>query len=269
MERVDPIISWWSAGVTSAVATKLAIDKYGSDAVRPMYFQIDSAHPDNDRFKSQCEEWYGKKIEVHRSHKHNDQFEVIIKDKYVNGPGGARCTLVLKKRVRQRIEKEIDYSGQIFGFEYSKKEINRAIRFKEQYPDAKPLFPLIENKVNKKECLFYLEQQGIKRPTMYTLGYNNNNCIGCVKGGMGYWNKIRTDFPDHFEKMAQAERQVGNSCIRGIFLDELDPEAGRRQKIVTPDCGNFCDIEFTEIMHPRVESIYEQPEQLSFMFEEK
>ena len=52
-------------------------------------------------------------------------------------------------------------------------------------------------------------------------------------------------------------------------MDELDPEAGRRQKIVTPDCGNFCDIEFTEIMHPRVESIYEQPEQLSFMFEEK
>ena len=56
MGRIDPIISWWSAGVTSAVATKLAIDKYGSDAVRPMYFQIDSAHPDNDRFKSQCEE---------------------------------------------------------------------------------------------------------------------------------------------------------------------------------------------------------------------
>ena len=147
MGRIDPIISWWSAGVTSAVATKLAIDKYGLDAVRPMYFQIDSAHPDNERFKKECEEWYGKEIEVYSSHKHNDQFEVIIKDKYVNGPGGARCTLVLKKRVRQRIEKEIDYSGQIFGFEYSKKEINRAIRFKEQYPDAKPLFPLIENRM--------------------------------------------------------------------------------------------------------------------------
>jgi len=116
--------------------------------------------------------------------------------------------------------------------------------------------------------LFYLEKQGIKRPTMYTLGYNNNNCIGCVKGGMGYWNKIRTDFPGHFKKMADAERLVGNSCIRGIFLDELDPEAGRKQKIVTPDCGNFCDIEFTEIMHPRVEAIYENPEQLSFMFED-
>ena len=31
---------------------------------------------------------------------------------------------------------------------------------------------------------------------MYDLGYPNNNCIGCIKGGMGYWNRIRKDFPD-------------------------------------------------------------------------
>ena len=266
MKQINSIISWWSAGVTSAVATKLAIDKYGLDAVRPIYFQIDSAHSDNKRFKKECEEWYGKKIEVYSSYKYKDQFDVISKRRYVNGPSGALCTFELKKKVRQRLEKEIDYSGQIFGFEYSKKEINRAIRFKEQYPSAKPLFPLIDNKLNKKETLFYLEGQGIKRPTMYTLGYNNNNCIGCVKGGMGYWNKIRIDFPDHFKRMAAAEREVGRSCVKDNFLDELNPEAGRKQKIVMPDCGNFCDIEFTEIMHPRVESIYKNPEQLLFMF---
>lgn len=266
--RIVKIISWWSAGVTSAVATKLAIDKYGLDSVRPIYFQIDSAHQDNVRFKKQCEEWYGKEIEVHQAKNYKDQYDVILKDKYVNGPGGARCTLVLKKRVRQRLEKEIEYNGQIFGFEYSKGEINRAIRFQEQYPDAKPIFPLIENKVNKKESLFYLEQQGIKRPEMYVLGYKNNNCIGCVKGGMGYWNKIREDFPESFNKMATAERVVGNSCIRGVFLDQLDPEAGRRQKIVMPDCGNFCDIEFTDIMHPRVDEIYDNPKQLMFNFED-
>lgn len=92
----------------------------------------------------------------------------------------------------------MNYEAQIFGFEYSKKEVNRAIRFKEQYPDAKPIFPLIEKKLTKPECLYYLEQAGIKRPTMYTLGYGNNNCIGCVKGGKGYWNKIRRDFPEYF-----------------------------------------------------------------------
>ena len=43
------IIAWWSAGVTSAVATKLAIDEYGVDNVLPIYFAIDSAHQDNVR----------------------------------------------------------------------------------------------------------------------------------------------------------------------------------------------------------------------------
>lgn len=262
------IISWWSAGVTSAVATKLAMLEFGKENVEPIYFKIDSAHPDNDRFMAQCEEWYGKKIRVERApEKYKDQFDVILKDKYVNGPAGARCTLILKKMVRQKLEKELDYSGQVFGFEYTKKEVNRAIRFQEQYPDAIPLFPLIENKMNKPECLHYLERVGIKRPVMYELGYGNNNCIGCVKGGMGYWNKIRKDFPDTFNRMAEAERVVGNSCIRGKFLDELEPNAGREQKIIMPDCGNFCDIEFSDVLHPRLEEVYNKPEQLK-LFED-
>ena len=100
---------------------------------------------------------------------------------------------------------------------------------------------------------------------MYDLGYSNNNCIGCVKGGKGYWNKIRQDFPDHFDKMAKAERLVGNSCIRNVFLDELDPEAGRQSKMIMPDCGNFCDIEFSDVLHPRLEDIYKEPEQLQLI----
>ena len=34
------VIAWWSAGVTSAVATKLAIDEYGIDNVEPIYLSI-------------------------------------------------------------------------------------------------------------------------------------------------------------------------------------------------------------------------------------
>jgi len=125
---------------------------------------------------------------------------------------------------------------------------------------------LIESKMSKAESLHYLERHAkIKRPRMYELGYSNNNCIGCVKGGKGYWNKIRQDFPEHFDKMAKAEREVGNSCIRNVFLDELDPEAGRKSKMIMPDCGNFCDIEFSDVLHPRLDDIYEEPEQLQLI----
>lgn len=75
---------------------------------------------------------------------------------------------------------------------------------------------------------------------MYDLGYSNNNCVGCVKGGKGYWNRIRVDFPEVFERRAKEEREVGHSCIKGVFLDELDPNAGRMEKEVMPVCGFDC-----------------------------
>ena len=64
------------------------------------------------------------------------------------------------------------------------------------------------------------------------------------------------------------EREIGASCLKKqvkqpdgtmkterLFLDELDPEAGRDLKEITPDCGNFCDIEFTQIMDKNVDKI--------------
>jgi 3'-phosphoadenosine 5'-phosphosulfate sulfotransferase (PAPS reductase)/FAD synthetase len=256
------IIAWWSAGVTSAVATKLAIEEFGVDNVLPVYFQIDSAHKDNKRFMRKCEEWYGRKIHVERSPDFKDQYDVIEKTKYVNGPSGARCTMELKKKVRQRVESEMDFDGQVFGFEYEKREVNRALRFKEQYPQTKAFFPLIERGMTKRECLYFLEKEGIKRPHMYKLGYKNNNCIGCVKGGAGYWNKIRQDFPEHFDRMAKLERQIGHSCMTNEFLDELNPKKGHKQRLVLPDCGNFCDIEFGDLSHPDLEEVFVDPKLL-------
>ena len=206
---------------------------------RPIYFAIESAHEDNARFV--------------------DQFDVIKRERYVNGPGGAKCTKELKKAVRFRIEKNAEWEHQVFGFEYSRKEINRALRFKQQYPETSPVFPLIEKRITKPEALHLLEKAGIRRPRMYELGYNNNNCIGCVKGGAGYWNKIRSDFPDAFARMSELERDVGRSCIKGKFLDELSPTAGRAVKEVMPDCGNFCEIEFADLEHPQLELMLENP----------
>ena len=77
---------------------------------------------------------------------------------------------------------------------------------------------------------------------MYDLGYRNNNCIGCVKGGMGYWNKIRIDFPEVFKQRAEEERKVGHTCIKGIYLDELPPDAGRIEDEVMEDCSIMCQL---------------------------
>lgn len=85
-----------------------------------------------------------------------------------------------------------------------------------------------------------LRMLGITRPYMYDLGYSNNNCIGCVKGGMGYWNKIRVDFPEVFQRMSVLEREIGHSCIKGVYLDELEPGRGRMEDEILQDCSIMC-----------------------------
>ena len=251
------VISWWSGGITSAVACRLAIEKY--ENVKLVYIETGSHNPDTLRFKNDCEKWYGMPIETIKNTKYKDVIDVVLKTKYVNGANGARCTLELKKNVRFKYEKTINILSQVWGYEFDAKEINRAIRTQQQYPDTNPLFPLIENKLSKSECAGIILGAGIELPNMYKLGYNNNNCIGCVKGGSGYWNKIRVDFPKVFNEMARAERIVNATCLKNengkIFLDELKPTAGNPTDLVLPECGLFCQVEFSHIMDNRVSKI--------------
>lgn len=47
------IIAWFSCGVTSAVACKIALNLYND--VQLYYIETGSGHPDNVRFISDCE----------------------------------------------------------------------------------------------------------------------------------------------------------------------------------------------------------------------
>lgn len=259
----NTIIGWWSAGITSAVACKIALEIYEDpfQEVELIYIEAGNFHPDNLRFKADCEKWYNRPIRtVYNSSGYENQIDVVIKTRYVNGPNGARCTQELKKRPRIETEAMLNKEdktviNQIFGFEYNRREVNRAIRFLEQYPEANALFPLIDKGMDKDACAGYLINAGIEIPEMYKMGYPNNNCIGCIKGGKGYWNKIRKDFPAHFHAMASAERVAGHSCIKGQFLDELDPSDGKDMRIVMPNCGLFCDVEFADIEDVSLDAI--------------
>ena len=233
-------VSWFSAGASSAVATKLIIDEV--DEI--IYIHIDNQHPDSLRFVDECSEWFGREITVLQS-----PYKTVANAirgaggrGYINGPGGAACTRLLKRRVRA--EWEMDQEEKlcyVWGLDCGEKGRQDKIIF--NMPDQEHRFPLAEKSVSKPRAHEILKASGIKRPVMYDLGYPNNNCIGCVKGGMGYWNKIRIDFPEDFQAMAELERIVGASCINGVYLDELEPDRGRMSDIILDDCGIFCELE--------------------------
>ena len=69
------VISWWSGGITSAVACRLALEKY--DNVKLVYIETGSHHEDSLRFKKDCEKWYGVEIETIQNKKYDDVIDVI------------------------------------------------------------------------------------------------------------------------------------------------------------------------------------------------
>lgn len=238
-------LAWWSGGITSAVAIHIAIQM--GLPVDIYFFETGAHHPDTYRFMGKCEEWYNKSIHWVHNRKYRDIYDVFKKDKYLNG-AGARCTLKLKKEMRWYIERVYNkyhggWDGQIFGFEFDKKEIKRAKAFTCEYPEAKAIYPLIDKIITKPNAMAILENTGIEPPEMYRKGYHNNNCIGCVKGGMGYWNRIREDFPLQFAKTALIEQELKRTCIKGTSLLDLSHDAGRHDPPITAECGLFCPTE--------------------------
>jgi hypothetical protein len=232
------MLVWFSAGAASAVALKLAVRqaKLRGRAVVVAYTDPGSEHPDNERFLRDCEVWIGESVVRLKSERYRDTWQVWEERRYLNGPKGALCTTELKKRLRFDFQRPDDV--QVFG--YTIEERDRAEQFRHNNPDVRLWCPLIDETLRKSDCLAIVERAGIKLPAMYELGYRNNNCIGCVKGGMGYWNKIRRDFPLVFHRMATLERTIGASCINGVYLDELDPSRGNHQTEPDMDCSLLC-----------------------------
>lgn len=229
-------VCWFSTGISSFVAAYLA-----EDVDEVIYTHVSNQHPDSLRFLHDCEKILGRKITVLQSERYESVDDVIEKTRCINTPFGAPCTKALKRDVRKEWEKKHpDHHIYVWGFDCT--ETKRAERLEKAMPDYEHEFPLIEHGLTKEEAHGLAWKLGLKRPAMYDLGYPNNNCVGCVKAGMGYWNKIRKDFPDVFERRAKQEREIGHSCIKGVFLDELEPDRGDMKTEVMEDCGIMCQL---------------------------
>jgi hypothetical protein len=217
------VICWWSGGVTSAVACKKSLELFGKENCRVVFMDTKNEHDDTYRFLEDCQKWYGVSIETISDigTKYESIQDVWLKHESLNISKGAICSYKLKRVVREKWQKTVDFSHQVFGFEFDRKEFNRALSMTLNNPEIKPIYPLLMLGINKDDCFKIVREAGIQIPAMYLLGFNNNNCFktGCVQGGIGYWKKMQRDFPDKFDEMAALEHRLSN--MRGYPITML------------------------------------------------
>lgn len=219
--------------------------------VRVIMIDTENEHPDTYRFKKDCEDWYGIQIEVITGigEKYGNIFDVWRKHKSLNTATGAICSTNLKRLVREKWEKNNpNYTHQVFGFEFDKKEFNRALSMTMNHGErVKAIYPLLMFGLDKNDCIDIITEANIEIPEMYKLGFQNNNCFstGCVQGGIGYWQKMQKEFPDKFKVMANLEHELTD--LKGepvAMLKDQSNEAKEKYK------KNKKDILVFLIKHP-------------------
>jgi len=249
-----PHIAWWSGGITSAVTCQKMIELYGKDKVRIVFIDTHNEHEDTYRFKKDCEKWYGLPIETITGigDKYPTIQSVWEKHKSLNVAHGAICSSTLKRKVREDWQKNNKWETQAFGFELD--EIKRVRSMALNNPKLKPVFPLMMFGLTKKDCINIVEEAGVEAPVMYKLGFLNNNCFGtgCVQGGIGYWQKMRRDFPDKFDAMAEVEHRLTN--LKGspvTMLKDQSKEGGLVFLKPHKDYPNIKDISMLKGREPK------------------
>lgn len=238
------VVCWFSCGAASAVAAKLAMEKYSNrrELVVAYCDTLAEEHPDNARFMKDAEGWLGVSIVKIKSLVFNSVSEVFFKRKFMSNRFGAQCTIEMKKKPRFSFQRSDDIN--VFGFTFE--EWSRAKRFEVNNPELITDWVLVWNRLSKQDCLDKIASAGIEIPVMYRLGYKNNNCIGCVKAqSPAYWNKIKEDFPDKWEERRLQSRQLGSKLVnisgQRFFID--DPEVlGCSERVIEENlsCGPQC-----------------------------
>lgn len=241
-------ILWWSGGVTSAVACYLAIDLFNVKNCRVIMIDTFNEDVDTYRFKKDCEKWYGLKIEtISAIGKQYDSIQdTWLTHLSLNVAAGAICSYKLKRVVREKWQKTNEYTHQVFGFEFEKREFNRAMSLSLNHPSAKPIFPLIMYGYDKTKCFEVLNNAGIEVPNAYKMGFGNNNCLatGCVQGGIGYWKKMQIEFPKKFKTMAKLEHKLTDFKGSPVTMLKDQSQAAKKVAKKKQKNGGFTNLVF-------------------------
>jgi hypothetical protein len=190
----------------------------------------------------------GRAVERIASDKYADTWAVWEKTRYLAGIDGARCTIELKVKPRLAFQRPDDIH--VFGYTADGPDCDRADRLRAAYPELTIKTPLVERGVTKAACIDMVRRAGIEPPPLYAMGFQNNNCLPCVKAtSPAYWALVRKCFPDKFERMAKLSRSLDvRLCRLGgerSFIDEIPADYPTTNPI-QPSCDFLCHIAETE-----------------------
>jgi hypothetical protein len=231
------IVVGFSGGVTSAWCAGWALRTFPQEEVILLFHDTKGEHPDTYRFIREMGEALGHPI-VERSDG-RDVFQVFEDEGFLGNNQNAMCSRILKLEQSDQFIAELKSAGhdvvKVLGFSKGETERIQRMTARAARDGYEVRYPLAEQDVSKQTCVDWCQLTMKVCPSEMYLDFEHANCIGCVKGGMAYWMKVREKFPETFHRFARLEREYGHNILRGggagrkhYWLDEL-PEQTKRK----------------------------------------
>ena len=205
-----------SGGVASAVAAERAIQRYGRDSVTLWFANTLAEDEDTYRFLLDCQIRWGGAIVDYTDGR--TPLQVAEDKQIIPNQRIAPCTLELKIKPFRRFLAEVPKPVTVLlGLGWN--EQHRMDRPKANYEAIDGVsvdFPLMWKPLEYRPYQEVVRDWGIEPPRAYALGFRHNNCLrhGCVKQGVGDWERFKFAFPDRFARTRdweQAQRAKGGA----------------------------------------------------------
>ncbi len=220
MKKKMKYVVCYSGGHSSALVAVEAVRKYGKDNVILLNHNISPKveHQDIKRFKDAVADYLGIPITYANMNDWENMPPLEVAKKccgFQFQVGQALCTYNLKT---EPFYKWLDENYPSVSMDSGMNEPHR-IQRRAQILGTKGYktdFPLaLWNRT-----IHDIEEIGINRPCTYEI-FKHANCIGCLKAGKQHWYIVYCLYPDIFKQAQEAEKEIGHSIIKNVFLEEL------------------------------------------------
>ena len=216
----------------------LSIQKYGKENVLLYFNDTKWEHNDLYRFLDDIKNYLDKDIYFDNDGRTPEQ--VFFDEHFLGCNRVPLCSRVLKAERLQKFYKDGDNLIFGIGIEECHRKQRIIAAYQVVYVKTGKFctveFPLIHNAIPKYEIDKWFSHTGIKRPELYTLGFEHNNCSGgCVRQGKRQWKKLLATLPDVYNEREQLEERFITKFGRGSYLKDITLKELRENNLEIDD----------------------------------
>ena len=209
----------FSGGIGSWAAAKRVAEKHGVDELTLLFADTLMEDEDLYRFVEEGAANIGGRLV--RVAEGRDPWQVFHDERYLGNSMADPCSKILKRAfLRKWLKQNCDSAVTTVYLGIDWTEVNRLEAARDRWRPWNCEAPLCEQPLlAKHELLSLLDDEQIRPPRLYELGFPHNNCGGfCIKAGQAHFRLLLETLPERFAVHERKEEELSDYLGKKVTI---------------------------------------------------